>query len=93
MGVVVRESFVRAGGWRTLATLVNVDAEGRFRTPAGARIKLRYGVGWFGFDRQKQTLDGETLKRLKVGSTASLSRARMQMSVTTDAHVTWEYAF
>ena len=37
----VRESRVRAGDWRTLATLWNTTATGVFLAPAGAQIKVR----------------------------------------------------
>ena len=35
--------------------------------PSGAQIKHRYGVSWFGFDRQKQTLNVETSRIWKLG--------------------------
>jgi hypothetical protein len=86
---VIKTVFVRSGDWRTLETYVNAAAIGVFNDPAGAQIKVRYGVGIFGFDRQKQTLDGSTNKRLDVGKTASLSRARMQIKVNRDTEVTY----
>jgi len=56
-----------------------------FRAPTGVQIKVCYGGGWFGFDRQKQTLNGSDYKKLEVGL-ASLGYARMQVRVlhTTD---------
>jgi hypothetical protein len=89
MAVVTREVFVTAGGWRTLETFFNASVVGVFRDPAGAQIKVRYGVGFFGFDRQRQTLDGDTDKRLDVGKGGSLARARMQMKVNHDTDVTY----
>jgi hypothetical protein len=82
---VDRIRYVRAGDWRTLETFWNVSATGYFRLPAGAQIKVRYGVGWLGYDSQKKTLDG-TLKTLRVGS-ASLLLARMQMKFSRSAYV------
>ena len=89
MPTVTRTRFVTRGGWRTLETFFGSSATGVFEDPAGARIKVRYGFGFFGFDRQKQTLDGQTAKRLEVGSTASLARARMQVRVERDADITY----
>ena len=90
MASVVRENWVAAGGWRTVATLWNTTAVGVFRSPAGARIKVRYGWGWLGKDRQVQTLDGLTDKRLSV-SRWSVLTGRMQVYVTTSTTVTWTY--
>ena len=87
----VKESRVRAGDWRTLATLWNTTATGVFLAPAGAQIKVRYGGGWpFGRDRQRQTLDGVTEKRLSVGRWSALV-ARMQVRVRQDATIRWTY--
>jgi hypothetical protein len=89
MATVSRTKFVGKGDWRTLETFFNASATGTFEDPSGALIKVRYGVGFFGFDRQKQTLDGESVKRLEVGSGGSLARARMQIRVNRDADVTY----
>ena len=78
------------GGWRTLETLIGASRSASFLNPAGAQIKVRYGAGWFGFDRQKQTLDGVNTKTLSVGSTSSLARARLQMNVPQDSEVTYQ---
>ncbi len=91
MATVDRGPFdLKAGDWRTLETFFGAgDAQGVFRRPAGARIKVRYGVGWFGFDRQRQTLDGTNAKTLDVGSNGAKARARMQMRVNQDAEVSY----
>ena len=89
MAVVTKTVFITDGDWRTLETFFNASAIGVFEDPAGAQIKVRYGVGIFGFDRQKQTLDGQTDKRLEVGKGGSLARARMQMKVNQDTEVTY----
>jgi hypothetical protein len=88
---VVRENFVQSGDWRTLATIWNASAIARFVGPAGASVKIRYGVGWFGWDSQKQTLDGFNLKQLSVSKTASVSRARIQIRVPASGWITWTY--
>jgi hypothetical protein len=89
MPVVTKTVFVTDGGWRTLETFFNASGIGVFEDPAGAQIKVRYGVGIFGFDRQKQTLDGETDKRLDVGKGGSFARARMQVKVNNDTELTY----
>lgn len=86
---VERSKFVQSGSWRTLETLWNVAAQGRFYLPAGAQIKIRRGVGWFAWDTQKQTLDGVNSKILSVGS--SVIPSRMQMKVSQSTYVTYGY--
>ncbi len=87
----VRESRVQAGDWRTLATLWNTTATGVFLAPPGAQIKVRCGDGWpIGRDRQRQTLDGVTEKRLSVGRWSALV-ARMQVRVRQDTTIRWTY--
>lgn len=87
--MALRAKFVRAGEWRTLETFWNVTTTAFFKTPAGARIKVRYGGGWFGFDRQKQTLDGHVVKKLSI-SGWSLAVARIQMLTEHDVTVTYD---
>ena len=89
--MTTRTVFVTKGGWRTLEVVFGASRSAAFVKPAGAQIKVRYGVGWFGFDRQKQKLDGITAKTLSVGATGSLARARMQMKVVQDTEVTYEF--
>lgn len=89
MATVVRTKLVRKGDWRTLETFINAKATGVFRHPAGARIKIRYGIGFLGFNRQTQTLNGQADKLLEVSKGASVVRARMQMTVLQDAEVTY----
>ena len=83
--------FVKAGDWRTLEWFWNSPATiGRFLSPAGAQIKVRYGDGWpFGKDRQKQTLDGQNVKQLSIGAW-SIVVARMQIRVSSDTEVTYD---
>lgn len=89
MPVLTRIKDVKSGKWRTMEWFWNSSGIGTFEDPSGARIKVRYGVGWFGFDRQKQTLDGANPKRLEVGKGGSLARARMQMRVQRNTEVTY----
>lgn len=86
---VERTKYVQSGSWRTLETLWNAGAQGFFRLPAGAQIKVRRGVGWFGWDTQKQTLDGVNTKSLSVGKSLILSR--MQMKVSQSTYVSYTY--
>jgi len=86
--MAVRTKVVRAGDWRTLETFWNVTTTGFFQAPAGAEIKIRYSGWWFGVDRQRQTLDGVTVKRLVVSRWSAFT-ARIQMRTKTDAEVTY----
>lgn len=60
---MIRTKRITSGGWRTVETFWNAAGTAFFKAPAGAQIKVRYGVGWFGFDRQKQTLNGNDYKK------------------------------
>jgi hypothetical protein len=74
------------GSWRTLETFYGrvSTTVGYFRDPAGVRIKVRYGYGWFGFDRQQQTLDGINVKNLTVSGWVGYARmqARSDQAVS-----------
>ena len=59
-----------------------------FQAPAGAEIKIRYSGWWFGVDRQRQTLDGNNIKRLVV-SPWSIFTARIQMRVKQSTNVSY----
>jgi len=91
--VATVEHDVKAGAWRTVFTLwgSGVKVRGVFTRPAGMQIKVRYGVGWFGADRQKQTLDGVNPKTLSVGGATTYLRVRFQVKVQSDTRVTWEH--
>jgi len=87
---MLRTKFVKAGDWRTLESFWNSKATAFFKAPEGAKVKIRYGDGWiFGYDRQKQTLDGETYKKLTVGNW-SIVYARIQISVLRDTNVSYD---
>ena len=88
-GAMTKTVAVRAGGWRTLESYWNTSGTAFFRMPAGAQIKVRYGVGFLGVDSMKQRLDGVNTKTLRVGG-GSLAYARMQIKVQTDTNVTYD---
>jgi hypothetical protein len=90
---VIKTKFVKAGDWVTLETYFHTNATLTFQAPAGAQIKIRYGAGsFFGFDSQKQTLDGVHAKTLSVSQTASILVGRAQIKVPTSTNVTYSEA-
>lgn len=86
---MIRTKRIEAGDWRTVESYWNANGTAFFKLPAGALIKVRYGVGFLGVDRQKQTLNGLDYKKLSVGI-ASISRARMQIKVSQTTDVTYD---
>ena len=62
----------------------------RFYGPAGVQIKVRYGIGWLGWDSREQTLDGASFKTLSVGSGGSYGRARMQARTAQTTQLTYD---
>jgi len=87
MPAIPRTKVVRSGDWRTLESGLNASFRCQFRIPVGAKVKVRYGLGWLGWDSQKKTLDG-TDKTLTVGGPIY---ARVQMRVSQDAEVSYLY--
>ena len=85
----IRTKSVSAGDWRTLETFWNVTTTAFFQAPPGAEIKIRYSGWWFGVDRQRQTLDGENIKRLVV-SPWSVFTARIQIRVKQNTNVSYD---
>lgn len=69
MSRISKTVFVKAGKWQTLETRWS-SAEIRFyfRNPQGAKIRARYGFGWLSKNRQKQLLDGNSEKRISIGT-------------------------
>jgi hypothetical protein len=86
---MIRTKHIRSGTWRTVESFWNAKGTAFFRAPAGTRIKVRYGVGFLGFNRQEQTLNGSDFKKLEVGS-GSVAIARMQVRVSQSADVTYD---
>ena len=86
---MLRTKRIEAGDWRTVESFWNAEGTAFFKLPAGASIKVRYGVGFLGINRQRQTLNGSDYKTLSVG-TASISRDRMQVKVSQTTDVTYD---
>lgn len=59
---------LQPGGWRTLETFVGKIPRtvATFRLPRNVKLKVRYGFGWFGWNRQSTTTDGQSDRRLVV---------------------------
>lgn len=75
----LRSKQVQTGEWRTLEWYWNQTTTAWFRYPAGADVRVRYSAGWFGVNRQTQTLDG-SVRRLLVSRWSAVV-ARLQMNV------------
>ena len=86
---MIRTKSIKKGKWRTLESFLGGRSTAFFRNPAGATIRIRYGIGWLGKDSQKQVLDGNIHKALSVGKW-SFIRARMQIKVKNDTELTYE---
>ncbi len=86
---MIRTKHVTSGDWRTVESFWNAKGTAFFHAPSGARIKVRYGVGFLGFNRQEQTLNGSDYKKLTVG-TGSVASARMQVRVSVTTDVTYD---
>jgi hypothetical protein len=88
MSGITRTKIVKAGSWRTLESGWNASFSCQFFLPAGAKVKLRKGVGWFGWNSQEQTLDGITPRVINV---SGLVYSRVQMKVSRDTEVSYLY--
>ncbi|MBU2591156.1 MAG: hypothetical protein ABIJ24_00935 [Nitrospinota bacterium] len=86
---MIRTKYIKSGKWRTVESFWNAKGTAFFREPEGARIKVRYGVGFLGFDRQKKTLNGKDYKKLSVGI-GSIAYARMQVKVSQSTNLTYD---
>jgi len=90
---IIRTKFVTAGDWTTLETYWHTNATLFFQGPAGAQIKVHVGGGWiFGYDTQKQTLDGSHIKTLSISKFASTLVERVQIKVPASTFVTYSEA-
>ena len=87
---MIRSKHVKGGKWETLESFLGSvpSTTAVFVSPTGAEIKVRYGVGFLGWDRQKQKLDGVTSKSLNVSG--FVGRARMQIRVQSETTVDYE---
>jgi hypothetical protein len=90
MPTLPRSKHCKGGKWETLESFAGSvpSTTAIFVAPAGAEIKVRYGVGFLGWDRQKQKLDGVSSKSLNVSGI--VGRARMQIRVQSDTTVNYE---
>jgi hypothetical protein len=79
--------YVKEGKWRTLDSCWNCsEIVAFFVAPEGALIKVRKGVGWLGWNSQRQTLDGVTAKSLTM---KGIIYQRMQIKVPDSTYVTY----
>jgi hypothetical protein len=86
--VSVRSKSIKKGDWRTLETFWNVTTTVFFKEPGGVQIRLRYSAKPFPVNRQTQTLDGRTEKRIVV-SKWSIFAARVQAHTKVDTNITY----
>ena len=90
MARVPRELFVKKDKWKTLEThWSSAKIRFYFRLPSGAKIRVRYGFGWFSKNRQKQTLDGLNTKIISIGFWG-VTRAKIQIKTTIDSLIFYE---
>jgi len=79
---------LKAGAWRTVEALRGTSATAFFRAPIGAQVRVYYGLGPLGAERQVQTLDGEHYAKVEVG--ASVVPVKIQVLVPRDATFTYD---
>jgi hypothetical protein len=88
---ITKTKQVGRGSWRTLESGWNANFWVSFLLPQSSQVKVRYGGGWpFGWDSQKQTLNGESVKWVKV-TRSSVAYARVQVYVLRDTDITYTY--
>ena len=80
---------LKAGEWRTVESLWGGSATAFFRAPEGAQVRVFYGLGRLGTERQTQTLAGEHYAKVSV-RLGSFARARVQVMVPRDATFTYD---
>jgi hypothetical protein len=90
--MAIKTQFVKKDRWQTLEHFLNLSGTGFFLYPQGARIRVRYGGGkrWRGITWQEKKLTGRQWMKLNVGDIGTIARARIQISVKEDAHVTYQ---
>jgi hypothetical protein len=87
---MLQTRYLTGGTTHTIAEFWNSTATAFFRAPAGAIIRVKYGKGRYtSSNRQQQTLDGETIKALRVGK-GSLVYARMRVKLPEDGEITYD---
>lgn len=77
------------GPWWTLESFIGKVGRTTFvfRAPAGVHVKVRYGVGFLGWDSQRQLTDGQNDKRLTISGW--VGRARIQAGVHQTLTLEW----
>jgi hypothetical protein len=86
---MIRTRHLPSGETQTVETFWNATGTAFFREPAGAKINVKYGKGRFSVNRQVQTLDGNSVKKLSVGR-GSVLYARMRVKVPKTTDVTYD---
>ncbi len=86
--MIVRTKTNPANSWTTVEAYWNVSSRLTFGLPPGAKIRVRYGGGWFAKNRQVQTLDGRQYKNLSI-SRWSVFVARAQVFSTQRTDITY----
>jgi hypothetical protein len=86
---MIRVKHLSAGTTHTVESFWNATGTAFFRAPAGAKINVKYGKGRLSVNRQVQTLDGETIKKLSVGR-SSIFLARMRVKVPQETEITYD---
>ncbi len=86
---MLRTKHLTGGTTHTVESFWNATGAAFFREPAGAKINVKYGVGWFSINRQSQTLNGGDYKKLEVGR-VSVVYARMRVKVANTTDVTYD---
>lgn len=86
---MIRTKRLPGGTTETVESFWNATGTAFFRAPAGAKINVKYGKGWWSVNKQQQTLDGHTIKRLSVGK-GSIVGARMRVKVPASTDVTYD---
>lgn len=86
---MIRTRQLSGGTTQTVESFWNATGTAFFRGPAGATINVKYGKGRFSVNRQNQTLDGQSVKKLVVGK-GSLVFARMRVKVPVTSEVTYD---
>jgi hypothetical protein len=81
---------LKAGAWQTVESLWGTSATAFFRAPAGAQVRVYYGLGRLGAERQTQTLDCEHYVKVAVSVGSSLAHARIQVLVRRDSTFTYD---
>lgn len=86
---MIRTKQLSSGTTHTVESFWNATGTAFFRGPAGTTINVKYGKGRFSVNRQNQTLDGQSIKKLVVGK-GSLVFARMRVKVSVTSAVTYD---